>query len=425
MKIKLIIISALFVILEISSSAALEKSSLPIITSINGVLRPRVLFVNDILGQSEAEFGEKAQNLQAQDLNNLKTNGFNCGVFETVCLESLASACSSNNNFPLGGRLHVISAQDPLSSPITYAQVDTGSIQAHWGLQSNKKNKKLTVMVASNSNGLETTSYKDVPTNITRYIYDNTQGPAASISAAPGTILRNYFAFQDKKPYETWRQNENQQINFLDEITKSIARDVGANIRMSNGYVILGNKDLEAIHEFFQKNKKLIKVGIHKDITVSHGLRSGTHHYFLVNSLERPIINQIFCAALDLGQASNPNNPTTQSIAKILLDAQVEATLKAAYLNNTDTLVLCMLGCGAFANDPAWLIESIKKSLEFIKKSGMNVVLNLFDGSKIIANKTLYRDLKNTVQSSGGSWLHYYETESGVLGIKDLCLEIH
>lgn len=54
--------------------------------------------------------------------------------------------------------------------------------------------KGATFQVASNFNCLEFMSSKgSAKQGITKYVYDMTQGPAASISAAPGTLYRNYF----------------------------------------------------------------------------------------------------------------------------------------------------------------------------------------------------------------------------------------
>src|ERR1700761_4068910 len=48
--------------------------------------------------------------------------------------------------------------------------------------------------VASQFNALEMAGPDVTPENgVTRYIYDQTQGPACALAAAPATIYRNYF----------------------------------------------------------------------------------------------------------------------------------------------------------------------------------------------------------------------------------------
>mgnify|MGYP000995754328 FL=1 len=69
--------------------------------------------------------------------------------------------------------------------------VDIGALQA------NPENINAVFQVASNFNALETTSHTDngnVKT-VADYWGDNTQGPRASISAAPGLIYRRYYYF--------------------------------------------------------------------------------------------------------------------------------------------------------------------------------------------------------------------------------------
>jgi hypothetical protein len=420
LKIKTLLIALILTIAQGLHNIAFGAAPLPVVRALHGELRPRATFVQDVLGITEPEFALRPRAEQFALLHDVADSSFAWGKFTLLSLGDLKDSCAGSGAFPGGGSFHVLSGVDPLNNPRVLKQVDAGAIQAHWGLECQAAHKKLTVMVASNSNGLETVGYGDVPTDITRYINDPTQGPAASISAAMGTLWRNYFAFRSSP---IWRQTADQQINFLDDLMKAVSEENEIDLVMSNGYLMLGDKNLPAIAKTISANRDLVKVGVHTDVTVSHGFRAtrDTHH-FLTDENQIPEINQVFCAGLDLGQGTNQNNASTRRIAQILLETQVEATLRAAYLNNTDIVVLCMLGCGAFGNDPAWLIGAIENCQKFIQASGMRVVLNLFDGKGVTGNEKLQTRLTALAGATGGKWLQYFQRADGALCVRNLCL---
>jgi len=67
-------------------------------------------------------------------------------------------------------------------------------------MQADSENLGAVFQVASNFNALETTyATQNIDEHLlTSYIHDKTQGPFASISAAPGLLLRRYFPFYKK-----------------------------------------------------------------------------------------------------------------------------------------------------------------------------------------------------------------------------------
>lgn len=436
MKTKHSLIITILSVLQLFDSGSAKGAALPIIAEPYGESRPRTHFVHDILNTTEEVFAEWSPKKQLAHLKDMQTRGFHYGNLSLPSLNELRTqykAAKAASGKKKAGSFYVIVGKKPLENPLVYQQVDTGSLQAHWGLACQQTGKRLTVMVASNSNGLETTSYTDIPSNISRYIHDKTQGPAASISAAPGTLFRNYFAFYDEDNDSKdlpWRQNKDQQINFLEGILNIVATNHGIEIPMSNGYLAFRKQNLSAhlkntallnaIADTFEATSDAIQVGVHTDVTVSHGLCEGKNHRFLTNPAERSLINQVFCAGLDLGQGTNPNTIATRRIAKILLAAQVEATIRAAYLNNTDIVVLSMLGCGAFGNEPEWLIHAIEQCQELIQESGMRVVLNLFSGERVIDNDALRTRLITLAETTGGAFLQYSQ-EASTLMVENLC----
>lgn len=407
---------------------------LPRIGAPYGESRPRRNYVQDILGTTEAVFAALPRETHLARIQAMAGRGFHSGEFTISSLADLREAYEEykNTSEEEAGSFYVIVGNDPMHNPLVYKQVDTGSLQAHWGKACERGGKRLTVMVASNSNGLETLGYQDTPTDITRYIHDHTQGPAASISAAPGTLLRNYLAFEgDETPgvaHLPWRQNANQQLNFLEQMLDIVFANHQVNIPVSNGYLAfrtpnlaqyIDERLLNDIAATFENNREAIQVGVHTGVTVSHGLSEGNNHRFLNNAAQRSRINQVFCAGLDLGQGTNLDTAATRRIAKVLLETQVEATLRAAYINNTDIVVLSMLGCGAFGNNPEWLIHAIELCQELIEESGMRIVLNLFSGNNVVNNRRLKRRLLDLARQTDGAWIEYSQ-EDGHLVVENI-----
>lgn len=408
---------------------------LPRIGAPYGESRPRARFVQDVLGITETAFAALPKETHLAQMRAMAGRGFHSGEFTISSLADLREAYQEHKDAAKddeAGSFYVIVGNDPMHNPLVYKQIDTGSLQAHWGKACERAGKRLTVMVASNSNGLETLGYQDIPTDITRYIHDHTQGPAASISAAPGTLLRNYLAFEgDETPgvaHLPWRQNANQQLNFLEQMLDIVFANHQVNIPVSNGYLAfrtpnlaqyIDERLLNDIATTFENNPGAIQVGVHTGVTVSHGLSEGNNHRFLNNAAQRSRINQVFCAGLDLGQGTNLDTAATRRIAKVLLETQVEATLRAAYINNTDIVVLSMLGCGAFGNNPEWLIHAIELCQELIEESGMRVVLNLFSGNNVVNNRGLRRRLLDLARQTDGAWLEYSQ-EDGHLVVENI-----
>jgi len=101
-------------------------------------------------------------------------------------------------------------------------------------LQGDIENLNGTFQAASNFNGIEGISEFKTPDSETfteDYIYDRTQGPAASLGAPGAAITRVHAAFFNKTtdPSE-WRQTGSKQIEFLDNVSEHFPT--------VNGYVI-------------------------------------------------------------------------------------------------------------------------------------------------------------------------------------------
>lgn len=103
------------------------------------------------------------------------------------------------------------------------------------------ENKGAVFQVASNFNGVEAiseASSPDTPNFTSKYFMDNTQGPAASISAGAAAVARVHCAFASPDvPPSEWDQTAARQLNFLGH------PDLQKHFPMTNGYITLrGNE---------------------------------------------------------------------------------------------------------------------------------------------------------------------------------------
>lgn len=396
-----------------AAGAAVGVQRLPQLENSVGISNPRRNFVRDVLDMSEEDFAATMLSVDEGDRREIfnqlcATNDCNAGNFRQQSLAELRRDYIDHKetNTPSNrGSFHVIGAINPLHphNNLAYQQVDIGAIQAEWGKRCEEIGKRLTVMVASNSNCLETTSELDIPDQITRYINDRTQGPAASISAAPGTLLRHYFGCDGKT------QGAEEQVNLLEDVLRGLD-----GVSVPNGYLKLPTAapQLAAVARRIASHRDLIKVGVHTNISVSHGLSSGDNHRYLPRG-HRPIINQVFCAALDLAQGTNAPTPESTRIANILIETQVEAALLAAAINNTDIFVMPLLGCGAFGNNVECIIHALHKHQNLIVESGMRVVLNLFDARAVTDG--LKDCLQTITHATGGQYIEYSQDGTRLL----------
>jgi hypothetical protein len=66
-------------------------------------------------------------------------------------------------------------------------------------------------------------------------------------------------------------------------------------------------------------------------------------------------------------------------MASLVLEAAYEATLWAAVINAqrgaSRTVLLTLLGGGAFGNDPSWIQAAIERAVERVEGHGLDVVL--------------------------------------------------
>jgi len=283
-----------------------------------------------------------------------------------------------------GGKFNIIIGTNTQSNSPYRHTVDIGAMQAH------PQNNDAVFQVASNFSALEPIGMTHYPEKgITGYIHDYTQGPFASISAAPGLFYRMYGVFYDSaKEPSKWRQTKDHQIELL-----------GGGVHypwlkkifpITNGYINYADNPDSLNLPFTQKDKDEIRIGYHRDMQVLYGFTENDTQYDITD--KNQIINQVFTAAVDFGyvNAGYKNNPIVIQRAKALLDAAYEGTLLAAITNNKKKVFLTLIGGGVFQNNISWIAESIAKNKNLIQAHGLEVTLVIYS----------YKDLSKYSQNT-------------------------
>jgi len=356
------------------------------------ILSARSNFFKDIMGITEInfknnlhDFADKITHSPIDNTYTLNVNGklFQMGNFYQKSIEELETQIATKP-FPGCGTFNVFYGKN----------LDVAAFQA------DPAHDGAVFQVASNFNGLETVDQnQDITTQlITDYTGDPTQGPSASISAAPGLIFRRYFLFFDKnKPITEWGQNKNgeRQVNFLKAITQQEKNDLP---KMSQaGYVQFSN----AMRMPHDDDYKQIKIGYHEKTAVTFGARSGHQH--AVAALPYSLIDQVFAAAADFGGTNGAlkNNTIAQAWAQKILNAAYQGALHCAFINNRKKVFLTLMGGGVFANDFSWICNAITRLKDFIQQSGLEVTLIWRDS---FHNKIIVNALQPLVEQTGGHW---------------------
>ena len=113
--------------------------------------------------------------------------------------------------------------------------IDVGALQA------DPSNCGATFQVASNFNCLEFVSDHDSARNgVSKYIYDKTQGPAASISCMPALVYRNYF-LRHEIYFAQYKGQLQRQLNLLCDLPLEVVNgylQVSFPIASNQGYAM-------------------------------------------------------------------------------------------------------------------------------------------------------------------------------------------
>lgn len=234
--------------------------------------------------------------------------------------------------------------------------------------------------VASQFNLLEMIGPSYTPEDgVGRYEDDRTQGPACAIACGAGTIYRNYFA-----PVGGGiGQSIGRQIDVLEDLGNALENENKSYWRMKNGYALPSNGGLSRLNIILDKLspaevdrlRGLLRIGVHLDTEVTH--QNAGHR-----------VTQLYCSAMPVAYSADCSD-SWQHLAKLVLEAAYEATLRAAWQNSTKTannkVFLTLLGGGAFGNRTDWIIDAILRAIRMVSQSGLEIYLVSYGGSNAAA----------------------------------------
>jgi len=159
-------------------------------------------------------------------------NEFMAGRFRTPSLEELRSA------------IDLEAARDPENKPIIVRQEVSDVSELH----EKAENRFAVFQAASQFNALEFPSQAGVPEHgITCYQGDRTQGPACAIACAPGTVVRNYLAF------DGLGQTEGRQVGNLAEVEEVLENKKHKFFRVLNGYTMAEDTGLWRLSKMLEE----------------------------------------------------------------------------------------------------------------------------------------------------------------------------
>jgi hypothetical protein len=292
---------------------------------------------------------------------------WHAGHFETISIASLRDRACLQRNGQNRPRVSFWVFDD--ASPV----MDIGALQAMDG------NGTL-FQVASQFNCLESPGPYVVP--VADYFSDPTQGPRASISAFPATLLRHNSA-----PHGTGarivQETDGPQIDLLSDVTDfSFSR---------NGYVTgHGIGEPGMLSDALEARFDAIHVGVHDDVEVALGYDFGG--YVAPSGGSR--IAQVFTSTAADGLYGGERNLGNSfvPVCRHLLRAAYLGTLLAAASLGRKRVVLTLIGGGVFENPVSLIWEAIQWAMEEAESciaQDLDVIVNGFHLSTRIDLETM------------------------------------
>jgi len=317
-----------------------------------------------ITGQNEPEFRRMktkpfTKNSEGGlDITNVRTKQVtHCGKLKVVPITEFSKSLAHKNN-ESQVMFEIITRED--NDPKSIQYVDVAYYQS---LDFDKKEERVLFQVASNFNGIEAICddlSPDMPSFTEQYIYDRTQGPIASISAGGAAIARVHAAFyEESQSPDGWCQTTERQINIL--------KDLKEYFPTQNGYVVLSGNEppIPAAEEEQQKLFNKFHVCYHENVQVTTGHRT-PQSLELINRSQPPIIDQVFCAAINIHQGEsgkfNKAVPDYGERCQFVLNSIYSSTYISAIAHKRTHLFLTLIGGGAFGNHRQWIYSAILES---------------------------------------------------------------
>jgi hypothetical protein len=282
------------------------------------------------------------------------------------------------------GRFEVVSLEalrERAQQASTHA-LTRGALQAHAG-------QGALFQVASQLNCLEAPDPEVVP--VAQYLTDPTQGPRASISAFPGTLLRHYAA-PGAGGTRFEQVTDGPQIELLGDVCDPA---VG---RAQNGYLMAsGVADPAAFVEHLTRRFEAIQVGLHDEVEVVLG---GSWNGAVPG---RPQIAQVFTSTVaGGGYGGEQLGVFFEPACRQLLRAAYLGTLLGAVTTGKNKVVLTLIGGGVFGNPIELIWEAITWALGEVGpllSADLDVIVNGRDLSRRLPRERILEP----VRAGGGA----------------------
>lgn len=247
--------------------------------------------------------------------------------------------------------------------------------------------------VASQFNALEMVGPSVTPEDgVTGYQHDRTQGPACAMAAGAATIYRNYFAPVGDQIGQTVERQLDGLADIGAELSARLGRPAAEFWEWRNGYALCTRQGLDLI------GAHLRTIGPNLADTLAGKLRIGIHRDVEVTDAPAapgPVVSQAFCSALPVAYGRVPQQHWA-AFAQLVLDAAYEATMLEAVMNArrgaSNTVLLTLLGGGAFGNAPEWIHSAIKRAVKKVQGFDLDVRLVSY-GQPSVEVRELLREL--------------------------------
>jgi hypothetical protein len=306
-------------------------------------------------------------------LENLQAGRFSC--------PSLRQLSQRLDGLPQGqpGRLRLWVLEG--SSAVT----DIGALQAAAPPRS-------LFQVASQYNCLEAPDAYLVP--VRRYFSDPTQGPRASISAFPGTLLRHYAA-PGADGSRFVQRSGGPQVNLLHRVC------LDKLARVENGYLLSSNiQDAGTFATLLQDHFEDLEVGLQEEVQVV----LGANWDGLVEG--RRTIAQVLTSTLAGGGYSRIDLSKDHwvRICRQLQRAAYLGTLLAAAGLGQQRVVLTLIGGGVFGNPVALIWDAILWASSQVGprlRRDLTVIVN----GRSLSHSLQVEPLRSAAQARGGDLL--------------------
>jgi protein-tyrosine phosphatase len=236
--------------------------------------------------------------------------------------------------------------------------------------------------VASQFNVLEMVGPQVTPEDgVTRYQDEHTQGPACAIAAGAATIYRNYFVPVGDQMGQTAARQIDCLAGLGAALSRATGRPVSALWEMKNGYALCTAAGLAAINTHLsgldesQRDalRSELAIGLTWDAEVTGGEWPGQS------------VSQAFCSALPVAYGAH-DVEAWGPFAQLVLEASYEAALWAALLNArrgaSPTVLLTLVGGGAFGNRGEWIEAALDRALALAARCDLDVRLVSYSGTR-------------------------------------------